>query len=235
MDDWSKGEVVALFGVIFTVIGIFIAATKPGSRLRASAVVLLFAVITLFVIWLVGTVRHKQDMVRLPPPEETPQPSPPVSPVPSPLFSPSPKFSPTLLPTATPTQAPTPVRLPTPRPTVTPTPVLQPRPAPQEPPNTARPGMVTLSFTLLDHAEPVTGARVTFSGGGFSTTAYTRNGRATATVPCGVPNMWITFEYGEMRNAAPIVRGLKCQRCHFEAGPIDLGAFGVQYLNVRCG
>jgi hypothetical protein len=50
MDDWSKGEIVTLFGVIFTVIGIFIAATKPGSRLRASAVGLLFVFIALFVI-----------------------------------------------------------------------------------------------------------------------------------------------------------------------------------------
>ncbi len=96
-------------------------------------------------------------------------------------------------------------------------------------------GFFSPFVTLLDHSDPVTGALVTFTARSFSTTAYTRNGRATATVPCGVPNMWIEFEYDGRRNGAPIVRGLKCQRCHFEAGPIDLGAVGVQYLNVRCG
>lgn len=236
MDDWSKTDVLALFGVIFTILGIVIAASKPGGRLRITALAVMGTFTVLLIVWLVGTLRLKNDTrARLQPPETQPSPSPSASLMPSPLPLPTPKSSSTPPPTPVPTRETLTVLSPTPQPVRTPTPALKPRPAPQELSNTRPAGMVTLSFTLLDHSEPVTGARVEFTAGEFSTTAYTRNGRATARVPCGVPGMWINFEYQGMSNSAPIRRGLKCQGCHFEAGPIDLGAAGWQYLDVRCG
>jgi hypothetical protein len=233
MNDWSRGEILTLFTVVVGIIMLAVTGLMLQSRRQRNAVLAITAVVSvIFVLWLVRTL-NKNDIAGLLPRDEPPQPSPSVSPAPSPLPSPPPKVSPTPVPA--PTQEPALVPSPTARPAVTPTPVSQPRPSPKELPNTRPSGMVTLSFTLLDQSVPVTGARVEFTAGGFSSTAYTRNGRATASVPCGVPGMRINIEYEGMRNSAPIVRGLKCQQCHYEAGPIDMGVSGTQFLNVRCG
>ena len=235
MNDLSRADIIAIFlfvlGII-TAIANWRVVTSRKERIAAFSLLTILAVA--FILWLVWSLK-KDDIAGLLPPSEPLHPSPVMSPTPSPIFSPTPASSPPPLTTPTPVREPTPVPTPRPRPTITPMPVVQPRPVPQETPDTTRPGMVTLSFTLLDHSEPVTGARITFTAGGFSTMAYTRNGRATATVPCGVPGMGINVEYQGMRNSAPIRRGLKCQRCHYEAGPIDIGITGVQCLVVSCG
>ncbi|MDT7540585.1 MAG: hypothetical protein QOE33_489 [Acidobacteriota bacterium] len=234
MEGWSKGEIITLFSVIFTVIGIIVAASTRGSRVRNTALVIMGVFIVLFISWLGWTLSQNIGLnARLHPPGMLPFPSPSASPSPLPTVQPTPTLSPTPIPTTSPTREPTPAQSPTPRPV--PAPTLRPRPAPQELPIPSLGGMVTLSFTLLDHSMPVTGGRVEFSAPGFSTTTYTRNGRATATVPCGVPGMLISFEYEGMRSSVPIIRGLKCQTCHFEAGPIDLGIPGMQCLEIRCG
>lgn len=236
MDDWSKGEIIALFGVVFTVIGIIVGASKPGSRVRNTALVVMGVVTILLIVWIVWMLSQNVRLTaRLRPSVILPSPSPTANPTPLPTPQPAPTLSPTPMPTMAPTREPTPVQSPLPRSEPTPIPTLKPRPAPQELPNQRSAGSVTLSFTLLNQSIPVTGARVEFSAPGFSTTTYTRNGKATATVPCGVPGMWINFEYEGMRNSVPIRRGLKCQDCHFEAGPIDLGIPGMQCLEIRCG
>ena len=233
MDDWSRGEILALFSLIVAIIGLIITSFKLQSGWQKNIALLITAAVSvILVLWLIRSL-NRNDIAKLPP--EPPYPSPSISPVPAPSTTPTPKLSPTPLPAPSPTQEPAPVPSPGPKPTLAPTPVSKPHPAPRELPDTRPTGMVTLSFTLLDQSVPVTGARVEFTAGGFSATTYTRNGRATATVPCGVPGMWINVEYQGMRNSAPIRRGLKCQSCHYEAGPIDIGVSGVQCLVVSCG
>lgn len=237
MNDLSRGEIIAIFALIFAVIAAVANWYVVQSRLTRYIAYAIIAVISaVFILWLVKSLSHDDGKnARLQPPDVQPSPSPLINPTPSPLSPPTPKSSPTPPSTPVPTREPTSARSPTPQPTLTPAPDLQSRQAPAEVPKTRPRGTVTLSFILLDNSVPVTGARVDFTAGGFSSTTYTRNGRATATVPCGVPGMWITFDYKGMRNSAPIRRGLKCQDCHFEAGPIDLGIPGTQCLEIRCG